>query len=297
MNRHFLQSGWFGKAVAGGVGWMSVVLATLAPGGRGWGQELTELTAIWEPKFQGVEVAQWTVSDPRRVRGVAVRIDLQAKGISFLATPANGERPGETDAQLTSDFLNEHRLQVAINGAPFDVVHDRPGQPQDVHGLLMSEGKKVSKAGNSPALIIDRKNRAWIEDPMTKVPEGAWNAVGGFAVVLRGGEPTGQGDANLHPRTAAGVSKDGKWLILVAVDGRQFGHSGGMTTGELASLMKRLGAWDAINLDGGGTTTLVVAGPDGAPQILNRPVHRGIPGQERHSGCHLGVRALPLPAP
>jgi hypothetical protein len=39
----------------------------------------------------------------------------------------------------------------------------------------------------------------------------------------------------------------------------------------------------------------VVAGADGAPRIVNRPVHGGIPGRERFSGCHLGLRAKPLP--
>lgn len=259
-------------------------------------QELAAVAVDWKPRFVGVEVGEVRASEPRRLSGVALRIDLQAEGLSFLATPANGGKEGETDAQLTSVFLQEHGLQAAINGAPFDIVHEEPGKPQDVHGLLVSEGDKVSKAASAPALIIDRANRAWIEDPMTKVPEGAWNAVGGFAVVLRNGEPTGKGDANLHPRTAAGVSKDGRWLFWVVMDGRQLGHSGGVSTAELAGLCKRLGAWDAINLDGGGTSTLVVAGPDGAPQILNRPVHRGIPGQERLSACHLGVRARALRA-
>jgi len=285
MSAHFLQS-----ALAGSLG----VLAALATAGTLRAQDLAAVAPDWKPRFTGVEVADLQAAEPRRLRGVALRIDLQAKGISFLATPANGDRAGETDAQLTSAFLEEHALQAAINAAPFDIVHDQPGKPQDVHGLLVSEGKKISKAASAPALVIDRNNRAWIEDPMTRVPESAWNAVGGFAVILRGGEPTGRGDDKLHPRTAAGVSKDGRWLIWVVVDGRQFGHSGGVSTAELASLFQRLGAWDAINLDGGGTSTLVVAGPDGKPQILNRPVHRGIPGQERLSACHLGVRALPL---
>lgn len=259
-----------------------------------WAQAVGEVEVTWSPRFHGVEVAEVVASDPRRVRGVAVRIDLQAEGVSFLATPANGDRPGETDAQLTSAFLSAHQLQAAINAAPFDVVHEKPGEPQDVHGLLVSEGTRVSKPGRAPALMIDKENRARIEDAVVKVPEGTWTAVAGFAVVLRQGEPTGRGDDNLHPRTGVGVSADGRWMFWVVVDGRQFGHSGGVTTGELAALMKRLGAADAINLDGGGTSTLVVAGPDGAPQILNRPVHRGIPGLERHAACHLGVRARAL---
>ncbi len=60
------------------------------------------------------------------------------------------------------------------------------------------------------------------------------------------------------PRTAAGVTKDGT-LLLVTVDGRQ-AWSAGVSLGELAALMKRLGAVRAINLDGGGSTSMIVQG-------------------------------------
>lgn len=63
---------------------------------------------------------------------------------------------------------------------------------------------------------------------------------------------------NRHPRTAVGITSDGN-LLLVTVDGRQ-PMSGGMTLYELAQLMKHLGATDAINLDGGGSTTLAIRG-------------------------------------
>ena len=62
-------------------------------------------------------------------------------------------------------------------------------------------------------------------------------------------------------------------MLLVAVDGRQAGYSAGMSLRELATLMRALGARDAINLDGGGSTTLVVADPraSGALHIANHP--------------------------
>lgn len=63
---------------------------------------------------------------------------------------------------------------------------------------------------------------------------------------------------NRHPRTAVGVTAEGK-LLLVTVDGRQ-PMSGGMSLYELAQLMQQLGATDAINLDGGGSTTLAIRG-------------------------------------
>lgn len=58
--------------------------------------------------------------------------------------------------------------------------------------------------------------------------------------------------------------------------------------------LAELGAWDGINLDGGGTTTMAVEGADGRPRLLNRPIHLGIPGLERLSASHLGVKAKSL---
>lgn len=69
-----------------------------------------------------------------------------------------------------------------------------------------------------------------------------------------------------HPRTAAGVSHDGRTVYLVTVDGRQPRLSVGMDLHELASYMHTLGCSEALNLDGGGSTTMVVGG-----QVVNQP--------------------------
>lgn len=78
-----------------------------------------------------------------------------------------------------------------------------------------------------------------------------------------------------HPRTAVGHSHDGRWLYLLTVDGRQPGYSVGMTLAELASFMNsRLAdftesatnAYQAMNLDGGGSTTMVID-----RQVVNSP--------------------------
>jgi hypothetical protein len=71
-----------------------------------------------------------------------------------------------------------------------------------------------------------------------------------------------------QPRTLAGVRPDGT-LLLVTVDGRRPGWSVGMTLPEAARLMRSLGASDALNLDGGGSTTMTVRG-----QVVNRPSDR-----------------------
>ena len=71
-----------------------------------------------------------------------------------------------------------------------------------------------------------------------------------------------------HPRTAAGRDRAGR-VLLVTVDGRQPGVSAGMTLDELARLLVEFGAVEAINLDGGGSTTMVVRG-----EVVNKPSDR-----------------------
>ena len=61
-----------------------------------------------------------------------------------------------------------------------------------------------------------------------------------------------------HNRSAVGFSKDSTHLYFVAIDGRRPEFSAGSTPAETADIMKSLGAWNAVNLDGGGSTTLIV---------------------------------------
>jgi len=69
-----------------------------------------------------------------------------------------------------------------------------------------------------------------------------------------------------HPRTAIGFSADSTRLFFVTVDGRQPGYSVGMSLFELAEYMREWGIYQAVNLDGGGSTTMVVRG-----RVVNRP--------------------------
>jgi hypothetical protein len=96
----------------------------------------------------------------------------------------------------------------------------------------------------------------------------------GGAIVFDGSDPEGfsatatQFDSDItvgrHPRAALGLSDD--HVIAVACDGRRSGVDAGLTMAELAEALRDLGARDAINLDGGGSTTLVHKG-----HLLNRP--------------------------
>ncbi|MEP6493871.1 MAG: phosphodiester glycosidase family protein [bacterium] len=113
---------------------------------------------------------------------------------------------------------------------------------------------------------------------LPRVRNGAAPAllIGGWPRILRDGEnvaadaPTVEGTISRnaeakHPRTAVGFSRDSTTLILLTIDGRQE-KSVGMTLVELANTMRQLGAWQAMNFDGGGSTTMVIDG-----RVVNAP--------------------------
>ncbi|MGW3767072.1 phosphodiester glycosidase family protein [Actinomadura verrucosospora] len=110
-------------------------------------------------------------------------------------------------------------------------------------------------------------------------------AVGGFPI-LRDGRPLdGLSATGPAPRTAAGVSRDGRHFYLVVVDGRSE-RSGGLTVAELASLLDKAGADDAVNLDGGGSSALVARSP-GEPAVTVRNTPSD--GSERAVANGIGV--------
>lgn len=108
-------------------------------------------------------------------------------------------------------------------------------------------------------------------------------AVGGFPILRDRTPLPDRYPDTLAPRTAAGFNANGQQLILVAVDGRSSG-SVGMAVGELAVLLRDLGAVAAVNLDGGGSTALVARRAGGSEVAVRnapsdgaeRPVPNGI---------------------
>ncbi|MBI3112638.1 MAG: phosphodiester glycosidase family protein [Ignavibacteriales bacterium] len=105
---------------------------------------------------------------------------------------------------------------------------------------------------------------------------GVLNSVGGGGRILEGGRPIPDSTnarerigmvflRSRHPRTFVGVNREGTRLYLCTVDGRQDG-SVGMSFGEMAEFLLAVGAWEAVNLDGGGSTTMVVQG-----KVVNAP--------------------------
>lgn len=102
------------------------------------------------------------------------------------------------------------------------------------------------------------------------------NIIGGLPkLVEKGKKPisylgmegiTSEGFIKKHPRTAVGFDENNDFLYIVVVDGRQKGYSTGMTLSELAEFLINIGVGEALNLDGGGSSTMVVEG-----KLINKP--------------------------
>ncbi|MDR2597860.1 MAG: phosphodiester glycosidase family protein, partial [Treponema sp.] len=163
-------------------------------------------------------------------------------------------------------------------------------------GLVISGGKVISSANRQyDALVFYKDGKAAIvKQSALQSTENIENAVGGFYKILAGGElaERTQGREERHPRSAAGISANGKYLYLLVVDGRRTA-SIGSTEGETAVILRSLGSWEGINFDGGGSTALALRYEDGRVRTANTPIHGGIPNQERAvAGC-LGVSLNP----
>jgi len=95
-------------------------------------------------------------------------------------------------------------------------------------------------------------------------------AVGGSAVLLRRGDVVAPPDPAMHPRTAIGIDTDENRVIIVTVDGRQ-SESRGLTLKETAVLLRRMGADEALNLDGGGSSTMLARESGETISVVNSP--------------------------
>jgi len=188
--------------------------------------------------------------------------------------------------------LREFDVQVAVNGDGFtpwysDSLLDyypHPGDPVTPNGTAASQGV-VYATGNESTLYLSAENAVSFSAPES----GQYNAISGDRMLLENGALAGgPDDVTVAPRTAIGLDGSGQKLIIVVIDGRQLLYSQGATLVELAEIMMYYGAETAMNLDGDGSSTLVVQGPLG-PRVLNSPIDNNIPGRERAVGNHLGI--------
>jgi len=251
--------------------------------------------------FLGITHTRIDTTVPRKLVMNLVEIDLTVPGVGFAVTPSNGAAAGETVGRTTRQFFTEQAAQVAISGG-FSAWLS--GSNYVVEGLAARHGVVYSEFQEfrTFALNISQDNVATIVRSVSgtgtaRSPDiPLYNTLAGEARLLRNGMIVQYENESLHPRTAVGLSADEKRLFLMTIDGRNAGHSLGVTRPELADLMRMNGVHNAINLDGGGSSTLVMADP--VARVVNVPVGvNDVPGTERVVGSNFGVYALPMPTP
>lgn len=265
-------------------------------------------TSLERPLFQGISYRREFRRSPRPAMVHVVTIDLTAPGLKVLVTPGEQQSiESETTARTTSEFLQEFGLQLAVNASffhPFREVtawdyYPASGDRVGVVGQAIANGVEYSlPLAQWPVLCISAAQQAQILMAV-KCPAGTMQAVAGNRVIVKNGkaiEPIDAANDRPYARTAVAVNATGQRLWLIAVDAKQWRYSEGVTLAELAEMAIALGADRALNLDGGGSTTMVMATATGA-QLLNSPVHTKIPMRERPVANHLGFYAKPIATP
>lgn len=223
---------------------------------------------------KGVLHLKIETDQPRLMKINILRIDLQTPNLDFTATdrdrdwgkPMPDYKQGtiRTKRIRTQEFLRNARrhginMIVAVNAAPWSPwtkpFNHKYGDPS---GINILNGKIISDHdGRGPTFLIRDDGTPAIMQRIPKEDYGKIKvAVSGFSIIARNGQPT-INDKQLAPRTAYGISADGKYLYILGIDGRQPKWSMGSTCREAGEWLIAAGAKDAINMDGGGSTTLV----------------------------------------
>ncbi len=164
------------------------------------------------------------------------------------------------------------RMEFTVTGIEYDVETKIPAASP--YGGKRFNGEGAILVGNSASSTVDNASKLFLSNLSvgdkvgitmnvginnTNVKDKHMHIIGARDVMLRNGVITNTWN-EAHPRTAIGYSQDRKKVYLIVIDGRQNNYSVGATTGQIGSIMKALGAHTAVNLDGGGSSAMVVNG-------------------------------------
>ncbi len=224
----------------------------------------------------------WSPEGPWAVHLVEARLDRCDLGIEVVRAPRDPEMRGGL-ARVTEMVADHARPVVAAVNGDFFTREGMPIGPEVSGGIIRNRRRRdalVVRRGEPPRIGPVGVTRGTVP----RVDPGGWpvegrgavgvQLVGGYPELLDEGarvgdlgvEENASFAASRHPRTAVGWDPQERRLWLVVVDGRQGEYSKGMTLPELATLFEALGVPEALNLDGGGSSVLVVDG-----EAVNRP--------------------------
>lgn len=215
----------------------------------------------------------------------AITVDGIGAFTSAWGTASRRRATCGTDTDRSAP-CSQQTTEVVVERGVVTAVHDTPGSgaiPRG-RGSFVLVGRERGAAELRSELQVGE--RVGLHYDLRRQGRSALEAAVGAVPILRDGQPvTGLDDTALAPRTAGGVSSDGQRLYLLTVDGRST-QSQGLTLAELAQTIRGLGADDGVNLDGGGSSTLVAQEPgDDTVTVQNVPSD----GAERPVPNALGI--------
>ena len=228
---------------------------------------------------------------PGPIAGVLAKVNLADPRVRVAVALADDRDPdgaGPCVGQLetTSQVARKYNFDITINASFFAAPTARDIAGKKVHyfvgncawpeGWHYSDGKLFGEPKTArfrSTMIVHRDKTISMADALAALPADTQFAISGNAMMLKNGTVTPPAkDEARHPRSAVGLSSDARSLYIMAVDGRQEPHSRGVTLAELANIFIKFGAHNAINLDGGGSTSLVIKDPaSGGFAIANQP--------------------------
>lgn len=173
-----------------------------------------------------------------------------------------------TDASRSAPCSTD-TYEVTVKGDRVVATAGRPGSGAIPAGTTVLVGREE---GARRLRKLFKGESVRVEHHLTAASGAAYAfAVGGFPVLRHGAPLAGLDNTATAVRTAVGIASGGHRLLLLALDGASRYRSG-LTVAELASELRKLGATEGFNLDGGGSSTLVVRKPGkSAVSVLNHP--------------------------
>lgn len=212
-------------------------------------------------------------STGKRIESFVIEIDTKNKNVSIEASTPNDESAyGLQPVRKQAEALLAKGENV-VAGVNADFYNMATGEP---NGVLVKDGVIIKNHPESRKFFgILKDGSAVIGDynKFNEVKDNVEEALGGNAILVKDGQvfETPQTGTDKEPRTAVGIKSNGN-VFFVTVDGRQEPYSAGLSMDDLAQLMISMGAIQALNLDGGGSTTHLsrIPGTDNL-EVKNRP--------------------------
>lgn len=242
--------------------------------------------------------AGWGWQDVGRAQVGAAQIHLfgAAQYVAVIRYPARKFRtrivhaPGE-QAGTTSRLARRNKARIAVNASYFNMKDLTPATFLKARGKTLGRTEESELARSNGLVMFKPRGRridivSAVPADYARLTKGWKEAIAAGPVLIEQGrdltaDRRSTFDTTRHPRTMIGYDADG-WIYYVVVDGRSAGNAAGATIPEMAAIARYLGLVEALNLDGGGSSTLWSR----ATGVLNHPT-------DNRTFDHAGERPVP----